>query len=115
MVRVKRGFVARRRRKKVLKLAKGFRGAMGRLYRIADQAVTHALSYNYRDRRQRKRQFRGLWIARLNAAVRACGISYSKFINLLKKKNILLDRKILADIAVYDNITFTKIVKETTT
>lgn len=111
MVRVKRGFVARRRRKKVLKLAKGFRGAMGRLYRLADQAVTHALVYSYRDRRQRKRQFRRLWIARINAAVREQGLSYSKFINLLKVNNVKLDRKILADIAVYDKDTFAKIAQ----
>lgn len=110
MVRVKRGYVARRRRKKVLKLAKGFRGAMGRLFRIADQAVTHSLTYSYRDRRNKKRFFRRLWIARINAAVRIEGLSYSKFINLLNKANVKLDRKILSEIAIFDKDTFSKIV-----
>jgi large subunit ribosomal protein L20 len=112
VVRVKRGNVARQRRKKILKLAKGFRGAMSRLYRIADQAVKHALVNSYRDRKRKKGDFRKLWIARINAAVREHGLSYSKFINLLKQKNIKLDRKILSDIAIYDPETFAAIVNE---
>lgn len=111
MVRVKRGFVARKRRKKILSLAKGFRASMGRLFRIAHQAVTHALSYSYRDRRNKKRDFRKLWIARINAAVRSNGMSYSKFINALKVHEIKLDRKILSDIAIFDKETFSKIVQ----
>lgn len=111
MVRVKRGYVARRRRKKVLQRASGFRGAMSRLYRIADQAVKHALNYSYRDRRRRKRDMRSLWIVRLNAAARQNGLSYSQFINRLKQKDVLLDRKILSDIAIFDQDTFTKIVE----
>lgn len=112
MVRVKRGYVARRRRKKVLKLAKGFRGAMGRLFRIADQAVSHALNYSYRDRRNKKRFFRRLWITRINAATRQQGLSYSNFINSLNKANIKLDRKILSEIAIFDKETFSKIVEK---
>ncbi|HAR62934.1 MAG: 50S ribosomal protein L20 [Candidatus Margulisiibacteriota bacterium] len=111
MVRVKRGFVARRRRKKILNLAKGFRGSMSRLYRIAHQAVTHALVYAYRDRRNKKRQFRQLWIARISAAVKNNGMSYSKFIYELKNKNIKIDRKIMSDIAIFDKDTFSKIVE----
>jgi len=111
VVRVKRGFVARRRRKKILNLAKGFRGSMSRLYRIAHQAVTHALVYAYRDRRNKKRQFRQLWIARISAAVKNNGMSYSKFIYELKNKNIKIDRKIMSDIAIFDKDTFSKIVE----
>lgn len=111
MVRVKRGFVARKRRKKILKMAKGFRASMSKLFRIAHQAVTHALTYSYRDRRTKKRNFRKLWIARINAAVRINGMSYSRFINSLKVKQIKIDRKILSDIAIFDKETFSKIVE----
>jgi len=110
MPRVKRGVIARRRRKKILKLAKGFRGAKGKLYRSAINAVWKALSYAYRDRKVRKREFRKLWIMRINAAVRQYDLSYSKFIYLLKKKNIGLDRKVLADMAVNDPQGFEKLV-----
>ncbi|MFT6398247.1 MAG: large subunit ribosomal protein L20 [Bradymonadia bacterium] len=109
-MRVKRGFVARRRRNKILKLAKGYRGARGKLYRSARNSVFKALSYAYRDRRVRKRQFRRLWIARINAGARANGINYSRFVNGLKKSGIELDRKVLADIALHDPEGFTIIV-----
>lgn len=110
MARVKRGVVARRRHKKILKQAKGYYGARSRVFRVAKQAVTKAAQYAYRDRRQRKRQFRTLWIARINAASRAQGLSYSRFIAGLKKADILLDRRVLADIAVHDKPAFSKIV-----
>jgi len=110
MARVKRGVTARARHKKVMKLAKGYSGARSRVFRVAKQAVTKAGQYAYRDRRQRKRQFRRLWIARINAATRMNGMSYSRFINGLKKSNVMIDRKVLADIAVYDKDAFTKIV-----
>ncbi len=93
MPRVKRGVVARARHKKVLKQAKGYYGARSRIYRVAKQAVIKAGQYAYRDRRQRKRQFRALWIARINAGARSCGLSYSRFMNGLKKASIGLDRK----------------------
>ncbi len=109
-MRVKRGFVARRRRNKILKLAKGYRGARGKLYRSARNSVFKALSYAYRDRRVRKRQFRRLWIARINAGARANGLNYSRFVNGLKKSGIELDRKVLADIALHDPDGFTVIV-----
>ena len=112
MARVKRGVVARARHKKVLKQAKGYYGARSRVYRVAFQAVTKAGQYAYRDRRQRKRQFRQLWIARINAAARQNGLSYSRFINGLKKPSIEIDRKILADIAVYDKAAFTFLVEK---
>ena len=112
MARVKRGVVARARHKKVLKQAKGYYGARSRVYRVAYQAVTKAGQYAYRDRRQRKRQFRQLWIARINAAARQNGLSYSRFINGLKKAAIEIDRKILADIAVYDKAAFTFLVEK---
>src|SRR3990167_3159079 len=112
MGRVKRGVTARARHKKVLKLAKGYYGARSRVYRVAKQAVIKALQYAYRDRRQRKREFRGLWIVRINAAVRPHGLSYSRFINGLKKANITLDRKVLADLAVNDKVGFAKLVKQ---
>ena len=102
MPRVKRGVAAKARHKKVLKKAKGYYGARSRLYKTANQAVTKAGEYAYRDRRQRKRQFRQLWIARINAAARLHELSYSRFINGLKKANVEIDRKILADIAVHD-------------
>jgi len=110
MARVKRGVVARRRHKKILKLAKGYYGARSRVFRVAKQAVTKAAQYAYRDRRQRKRQFRALWITRVNAASRANGLSYSRFIAGLKKAGIILDRRVLADLAVYDKPAFSKVV-----
>ncbi|MBE8168253.1 MAG: 50S ribosomal protein L20 [Shewanella sp.] len=112
MPRVKRGVTARARHKKVLKLAKGYYGARSRTYRVAAQAVTKAGQYAYRDRRQKKRQFRQLWIARINAASRQNGLSYSRFINGLKKASIEIDRKILADIAVFDKVVFTTLVEK---
>ncbi|MCE2570389.1 50S ribosomal protein L20 [Motilimonas eburnea] len=111
MPRVKRGVVARARHKKVLKQAKGYYGARSRVYRVAVQAVTKAGQYAYRDRRQRKRQFRQLWIARINAASRQNGLSYSRFIDGLKKASVEIDRKILADIAVFDKNTFAVLVE----
>ena len=111
MPRVKRGVTARARHKKVLKLAKGYYGARSRTYRVAKQAVTKAGQYAYRDRRQKKRQFRQLWIARINAAARQNGLSYSRFINGLKKASIEIDRKILSDIAVFDKVVFTILVE----
>lgn len=111
MARVKRGVIARARHKKVLKQAKGYYGARSRVYRVAVQAVTKAGQYAYRDRRQRKRQFRQLWIARINAAARVNGMSYSRFINGLKKASVEIDRKILADIAVHDKAGFSALVE----
>lgn len=102
MARVKRGVQARRRHKKVLKQAKGYYHARRKVFRVAKQAVTKALQYAYIGRKQKKRNFRSLWIARINAASRANGISYSRFINGLMKAGITLDRKVLADIAVHD-------------
>ncbi len=102
MPRVKRGVTARRRHKKVLKQAKGYYGARSRVYRVAKQAVIKAGQYAYRDRRQRKRQFRALWIQRINAAARMHDLSYSRFMNGLKKAGIEIDRKMLADLAVND-------------
>ncbi|MBL0702312.1 MAG: 50S ribosomal protein L20 [Deltaproteobacteria bacterium] len=102
MMRVKRGYKARRRRKKVLKLAKGFRGGRSKLYRTAADAVDKALMYAYRDRKVRKRDFRKLWIARINAAARLNNLSYSKFMHGLKLASIDLDRKVLADLAISD-------------
>lgn len=112
MPRVKRGVTARARHKKVLKLAKGYRGRRGNVYRVAKQAVMKAGQYAYRDRRQRKRQFRTLWIARINAASRELGLSYSKFMNGLKKAQILVDRKVLADLAVFDKVAFASFVEQ---
>ncbi|HID66321.1 MAG TPA: 50S ribosomal protein L20 [Aquificaceae bacterium] len=108
-MRVK-GPSSRRKKKKILKLAKGYRGQRSRSYRRAKEAVMRALYYQYRDRKLRKREFRRLWIARINAAVRAYGLNYSTFINGLKKAGIELDRKILADIAVRDPQAFEQIV-----
>jgi large subunit ribosomal protein L20 len=108
-MRIKRGFKARRRRKKVLKLAKGFRGGRSKLFRTAADAVDKALMYAYRDRRQRKRDFRRLWIARINAAARMNNLSYSKFMHGLKLANVDLDRKVLADLAISDPAGFAKI------
>ena len=112
MSRVKRGVTARARHKKVLALAKGFRGRRGNVYRIAKQAVIKAGQYAYRDRRTKKRVFRQLWIARINAAARANGLTYSQFINGLNKAEIALDRKVLADIAVHDAAAFASIVTQ---
>ncbi len=108
-MRVKRGFKARRRRKKVLKLAKSFRGGRSKLYRTAADAVDKALQYAYRDRKARKREFRGLWIARINAAARLNNLSYSRFMTGLKRANIELDRKILAELAVSDPQAFSQL------
>lgn len=110
MARVKRGVTARARHKKVLAKAKGYYGARSRVYRVAKQAVIKAGQYAYRDRRQRKRQFRRLWIARINAATRSHDMSYSQFINGLKKADIQLDRKVLSDIAIHDKAAFAAIV-----
>ncbi|UOO88577.1 50S ribosomal protein L20 [Vitreoscilla massiliensis] len=112
MPRVKRGVTARARHKKVLALAKGFRGRRKNVYRVAKQAVMKAGQYAYRDRRQRKRQFRQLWIVRINAAARENGLSYSKFMNGLKKASINIDRKVLADLAVFDKPAFAKLVEQ---
>lgn len=108
-MRVKRGFKARRRRKKVLKLAKGFRGGRSKLFRTAADSVDKALMYAYRDRKVRKRDFRRLWIARINAAARLNNLSYSKFIHGLKIAGIDLDRKVLAELAISDPPGFSKI------
>ncbi|QJQ96711.1 MULTISPECIES: 50S ribosomal protein L20 [Halomonadaceae] len=112
MSRVKRGVVARRRHKKVLKLAKGYYGARSRVFRVAKQAVIKAGQYAYRDRRNRKRQFRALWIARINAAARQNGMSYSRFIAGLKQTGIEIDRKVLADLAVHEKAAFAAIVEK---
>lgn len=111
MTRVKRGNVARKRRKKVLKLAKGFRGSHSKLFRTANQQVMKALRNSYRDRRKRKRDFRRLWITRVNAAARMEGLSYSKFTGQLKKANIELNRKMLAQLAILDPQAFSEVVK----
>lgn len=111
MARVKRGVTARARHKKVLKQAKGYYGARSRVYRIAKQAVIKAGQYAYRDRRQKKRQFRALWIVRINAAARECGLSYSRFMNGLKKASIDVDRKVLADMAVFDRDAFAELAR----
>ncbi|HSO18576.1 MAG TPA: 50S ribosomal protein L20 [Desulfosarcina sp.] len=108
-MRIKRGFKARRRRQKVLKLAKGFRGGRSKLFRTAADSVDKALQYAYRDRKQRKRQFRRLWIARINAAARMNDLSYSRFISGLKKADVNLDRKVLADLAISDPAGFAQI------
>ena len=112
MARVKRGVVAHRRHKKILKQAKGYYGARSRVFRVAKQAVTKAGQYAYRDRRQRKRQFRALWITRINAQSRANGLSYSRLIAGLKKATIELDRRVLADLAVRDKPAFAAIVEQ---
>jgi large subunit ribosomal protein L20 len=106
MPRVKRGVNARAKHKKVMAQAKGYYGSRKNVFRVAKQAVTKAGQYAYRDRRQRKRQFRALWIARINAAARECGLSYSRLIDGLKKAGVEIDRKVLADIAVFDKTGF---------
>lgn len=112
MPRVKRGVTARARHKKVMKLARGYRGARSRVYRVAVQAVTKAGQYAYRDRKQRKRQFRSLWIVRINAAARENGLSYSRLIDGLAKADITIDRKILAELAVNDPHAFTSVAEQ---
>jgi len=112
MPRVKRGVTAHARHKKVLDQAKGYRGRRGSVYRIAKQAVMKAGQYAYRDRRQRKRQFRSLWIVRINAAARELGLTYSVLMNGLKKASIEVDRKVLADLAVFDKPAFAQIANQ---
>lgn len=111
MTRVKRGNVARKRRKKILKLAKGFRGSHSRLFRMANQQVMKALRNAYRDRRKRKRDFRRLWITRINAAARQNGVSYSQLAGSLKKADIQINRKMLAQMAVLDPASFSQVVE----
>ncbi|MFN8769471.1 MAG: 50S ribosomal protein L20 [Neisseriaceae bacterium] len=111
MPRVKRGVIAKARHKKVLALAKGYRGRRGNVYRVAKEAVMKAGQYAYRDRRQRKRQFRSLWIARINAGCRELGLTYSNFINGLTKADVVVDRKVLSDLAITDKIAFAKFVE----
>ncbi len=112
MARIKGAVKTRARRKKILKLAKGYRGAKSKLFKTANQAVMKSLSYAYRDRKAKKREFRQLWIARINAAARMNGISYSKFMNGLKKNNININRKMLSEIAISDPVAFTKLVEK---
>lgn len=112
MPRSTRGPASRRRRKKYLEMASGYRGSRHRLYKTARQAVEHSGSYAYRDRKARKRDFRKLWITRINAAARACGISYSRFILGLRKANIDINRKMLADIAATDEVSFGQLVEQ---
>ena len=112
MPRVKRGVIARAAHKKVIKAAKGFRGRRNNVFRIANEAVMRAGQYAYRDRRNKKRDFRALWITRINAAARLHGMSYSVFMNGLKKAQIEVDRKVLADIAVLDKAAFTHFVEK---
>jgi large subunit ribosomal protein L20 len=111
MARVTRGFKARRRRNKVLKLAKGFRGGRSRLYKTATEAVDRALSYAYRDRRNKKRDFRRLWITRISAAAKQNGTSYSQLMGGLKKSGVELDRKVLSNMALLDPNSFSQVVK----
>jgi large subunit ribosomal protein L20 len=112
MARVKRGVVAKARHKKILKKAKGYYGARSKVYRVAKQAVIKAGQYAYRDRRQRKRQFRALWITRINAAARINGLSYSRFMNGLSQAGVEIDRKVLADIAVHDAAAFAALAEQ---
>jgi len=112
MARVKRGTTARARHKKVIALAKGYRERRKNVFRVATQAVTKAGQYAYRDRRQRKRQFRALWIARINAAAREHGLSYSRFVYGLSRAAIEVDRKILADMAVHDKVSFARLADQ---
>jgi large subunit ribosomal protein L20 len=115
MPRVKRGVTARAKHKKIMALAKGYRGRRKNVFRVAKQSVIKAGQYAYRDRRQRKRQFRVLWIARINAAARECGLSYSRMIDGLKKSQIEIDRKVLADIAVVDKAGFAALAEKAKT
>ncbi len=112
MPRVKRGVTARARHKKVIAQAKGYQGARKNVFRVAKQAVIRAGATAYRDRRQRKRQFRALWIVRINAAARECGLSYSRLIDGLNKAHVSIDRKVLADIAVFDKAAFAEIAEK---
>ena len=112
MARVKRAVNAKKNHKKVLKLSKGYYGSKSKLYRTANQAVMKSLSYAYVGRKLRKREFRQLWIARINAAARQNGLSYSKFINLLKQNNIEINRKMLSEMAIYDPEGFTNLVEQ---
>ena len=112
MARVKRGVTARRRHKKIISKAKGYYNARRKVFRVAKQAVTKAAQYAYIGRKQRKRQFRALWIVRINAAARMFGLSYSRLINGLKKSNIEMDRKVLADLAVHDLAAFGKVAEK---
>jgi len=112
MPRVKRGVTARAKHKKIIALAKGYKGRRKNVFRVAKQAVIKAGQYAYRDRRQRKRQFRALWIARINAAARECGLSYSRMIDGMKKAQIEIDRKVLADIAVVDKTGFAALAEK---
>jgi large subunit ribosomal protein L20 len=112
MPRAKGGFKTRRRRKSILKMAKGYYSAKSRLYRIATEAVDKALRHSYRDRKTRKRNFRALWIIRINAAIRAFGLTYNQFISLLRKSNISLNRKVLADMAYSDPVAFKNLVEK---
>ena len=110
MVRVKRGNVARKRRKKILQLAKGYRGAHSRLFRVANQQVMKALRYSYIGRKQKKRMFRKIWITRINSAAKLTGLNYNKVIHNLKKSNIDLNRKMLSQLAILDTNAFHKII-----
>ena len=112
MPRVKRGVTAKARHKKVMKQARGYYGARSRVYRVAKQAVIKAAQYAYRDRRQRKRQFRALWITRINAAARQSGLSYSRFMDGLSKAGVIVDRKMLAEMAVNDAVAFGKLAEQ---
>ena len=112
MARVKRGVTAKARHKKIMKQAKGYYGARSRVYRVAKQAVIKAGQYAYRDRRQKKRQFRALWIIRINAAARLHGLSYSRFMNGLAKLDIALDRKVLAEMALHDAASFARLAEQ---
>ena len=112
MARVKRGVEARARHKKVLKEAKGYYGMRSKIFRVAKQAVIKAGQYSYRDRKQRKRQFRRLWVVRINAAARDCGLSYSRFIDGLTRAEIRVDRKVLADLAVHDKAAFAALAEK---
>ncbi len=112
MARVKRGVQAHARHKKVIKQAKGYSGRRKNVYRVAKQAVTKAGQYAYRDRRQRKRQFRQLWIARINAGARECGMSYSRLIDGMNKASIEIDRKVLSDMAITDKAAFAAVVEQ---
>jgi large subunit ribosomal protein L20 len=112
MSRVKRGVTAHARHKKILEEAKGYRGFRSKIYRVAKQAVIKAGQYAYRDRRQKKRDFRALWIVRINAAARECGLSYSRFMDGLHKADVQVDRKMLADVAVHDKVAFAALAEQ---
>lgn len=111
MARVKRGMMSLKKRRKVLKAVKGFRGARGRNYKAANEALLHSLVYAFRDRRQRKRDFRSLWITRINAAARNEGLTYSRLVSGLKKEGLSINRKVLADLAVNDQTAFSRLLE----